>query len=256
MKLSVNVVAKPGWILERMACELEPLGVTVNYGQVERAADPAGINYYMPARDVLKFPAPGPVIGLYTHGETAFDIVDRFALCVTMNQAMAARLREAGAERVVTIRPGVEFPPRRLVFGVCGRVYAKRRKGEHLVREAVAAGFDFRACTDFRQRGTEPPCRVTHSIGSRSEFYRSIDYLVVTSLDEGGPMPVIEAIAHGVPVVAPDVGWCWEFPVIRYERGSWRSLRSVLRGLSRVPTWEDWREGHRGLLRSLVETMA
>jgi hypothetical protein len=249
----VNVVAHLGWILERLARELEPIGASVNAGAIDRCADPsADINYYLPARDVLKFPCPGKKVGLYTHGPTAFEIAGEFDACVTMNRDMADRLRrDTAAKTVVTIRPGTEAPARKPIFGVCGRVYGKGRKGEDLVRSAVDAGYDFRACTDLNRSGMKPPCRITHQVHERAAFYESIDYLVVTSTEEGGPMPVLEAIAHHVPVIAPDVGWCWEFPVIRYARGSWSSLRQVLRGLSNPPSWQTWAEQHRALFESL-----
>src|SRR5690606_27066137 len=91
---------------------------------------------------------------------------------------------------------------------------------------------------------------------SLEEFYDSIDYLVVTSLEEGGPIPVIEAISRGVPVIAPDVGWCWEFPVIRYERGSWPWLFSVLSALTNPPTWQEWAEEHSRLFSQISEAAA
>jgi glycosyltransferase involved in cell wall biosynthesis len=48
-------------------------------------------------------------------------------------------------------------------------------------------------------------------------WFAGLDYYLVTSDSEGGPIPVLEAIAAGVPVIAPDVGFCWEYPVIRYS---------------------------------------
>jgi len=43
------------------------------------------------------------------------------------------------------------------------------------------------------------------------DFYREIDYLIIPSLWEGGPMALLEAMACGVPIIAADVGWVPEF---------------------------------------------
>lgn len=45
-------------------------------------------------------------------------------------------------------------------------------------------------------------------------FYDSVDMLVCTSISEGGPLPVFEAIACGVPVISTDVGLVKEFSSI------------------------------------------
>lgn len=253
---TVNLVIKPGWILGRCAQELVDRipGVELNAtGYRPEGPTDHAITYFAPMVNLRHMPdVRGVKVGFFTHGEERVRAYwNRFDACVAMNRRIAAQLQQLGARNVVTIRPGVEPAPRRPRFGVCGRVYGKARKGAHLVRFAVQAGYDFRACSEH-QRGKPPPCPITHPIERRSDFYREIDYLVVTSTDEGGPMPVPEAVAHGVPVIAPDVGWSWEWPVIRYELGSWKSLQAVLRGLSTVPTWEGWAAGHQRLFASLV----
>ena len=251
----MNVVAKPGWILERFARELAGglPGVRVNAtGYPPNGPSKADLTYFLPMKDVRHMPGvKGIKVGCFTHGEErSREYVPKFDACVTMNRRMAEFLTGCGGRNVVCIRPGTEPPTRAPVFGVCGRVYGKGRKGAYLVAEAVEAGFQFAACSEPQNEA--PPCRITHSIEQRKEFYRSIDYLVVTSLEEGGPMPVLEALANQVPVIAPDVGFCWELPVIRYERGSWRSLRAVLAALAQPPTWSQWVEGHRVLFERLV----
>lgn len=260
MTARVNLVVKRGWILERLARELEgEAGVTINRGLEAREVDKeARLNYYLPAKDVLKFPAPpgGRTLGLFTHGDPSLEVLSRLSAATAMNRRMGARLRDLGAADVTVVLPGTEAPTRPPVFGVVGRAYNNGRKGEGLVRLAVASGFRFVACAPREKtRATARarwPCRVTHPVEEREAFYRSIDYLVVTSIEEGGPMPVLEAIARHVPVIAPDVGFCWELPVIRYEVGSWGSLEAVLARLSRPPTWQDWTAAHRALFARLA----
>tara|TARA_B100000401_G_scaffold139408_1_gene92482 strand:- start:10790 stop:11533 length:744 start_codon:yes stop_codon:yes gene_type:complete len=49
------------------------------------------------------------------------------------------------------------------------------------------------------------------------EAYKNTDYVLITSDIEAGPMCVVEALSMNKPVIAPDVGWCWEYPVIKYN---------------------------------------
>jgi hypothetical protein len=62
------------------------------------------------------------------------------------------------------------------------------------------------------------------------QAYQNTDYILVTSKIEAGPMSVAEAIAMRKPVIAPDVGWCWEYPVVRYRSTS--ELIKILNKLS------------------------
>lgn len=257
--LSVNLVFKGHWILERLARELTDNipGIDLNAsGWPPRAATQHDVTYCLPGRNIRHFPiAPrGIQVGFFTHGDVHVDTYwHRFQVCLAMNERMAGLLRKAGAKDVRVIRPGTDQPRRAIIFGVCARSVESRgpktRKGLELVAEAVRAGYTFAACTP------DPPavwpCPVTHHTDDREAFYRSIDYLVVTSRDEGGPMTVPEAIAHGVPVIAPDVGWSWEFPVIRYTR-RWPALASVLQQLTHPPSWEQWVDDHRALFAELA----
>lgn len=49
------------------------------------------------------------------------------------------------------------------------------------------------------------------------QAYVDTDYVLITSKIEAGPMCIVEAIAMNKPVIAPDVGWCWDYPVIKYR---------------------------------------
>ena len=49
------------------------------------------------------------------------------------------------------------------------------------------------------------------------QAYMDTDYVLITSKIEAGPMCLVEAIAMNKPVIAPDVGWCWDYPIIKYR---------------------------------------
>jgi glycosyltransferase involved in cell wall biosynthesis len=261
--MTVNLVFKGHWILERLATEIATRvpDVSLNAsGWPPRHATDHDITYCLPGRNIRHFPDPprGIRVGFFTHGDGyPARFAGEFHVTLAMNQRMAHLLRQAGARDVRVIRPGTDPPARPIVFGVCARsVEGKRpkgRKGLDLVEAAVAAGYSLVACSPDPQ--TVWPCPITHRTEDRAAFYRAIDYLLVTARDEGGPMVVPEAIAHGVPVIAPNVGWCWEYPVIRYER-AWEALEPVLRGLARVDTWVEWAEAHRRLFVELARRAA
>lgn len=254
--MRLNIITEGcGWILERCARELEARLPDVTVDGNRRAA----INYYLP---FWKRTAPEGFaqIGLFTHNfDRAAAHVGVFDEYVCMNEQMARHLRHLRVpeERLRVIRPGhfvqevgARPPTSAITFGIAGNVYRGGRKGEHLVARMVEAGYDVEAF------GTGWPCpraREADDLRMLPAWYTSsIDYLVITSTDEGGPMPLLDALHYGCPVIAPTgVGWCDEFPCIRYRAGDWPDLQRVLRGLTELPTWQGWADGHRVLLEQL-----
>ena len=243
--MKIDVIVAGGWILRRMA---EEVANRVD-GAVISTLDGDGEAVYFIAY-ALYHPVNKPRAVYFTHysahrvwEEAVRDSDLQICIC----RKTADLVEEQGGTNVHIIRPGADatFLRHDVVFGVCGAVKSGR-KGEHLVQAMVGAGYNIRAW------GTGWPCRiVSDDFADLPSFYRSIDYLVVTSTLEGGPVPVVEAIAMGVPVIAPDVGWCWEFPTIHYETGSWSSLNGVLKALTRPPTWDEWGKAHREVLGRL-----
>ena len=239
-----------GWIIGRWARELEAR--LPAYG-VEATINGTG-SYDLDFHPVVYGdPERRPAIGLFTHGDfrprryaTAYDGQ------IALNSVMRDYLVEGGASHPAIIAPAIDAaysPGRRLVFGVSGRTYADGRKGEHMVKAMVEAGYLVRAW------GSGWPCYiVSDDLRDLPDFYRQLDFYVDTSNDEGGCVGALEAMAMGLPVISHTVGV--ERPVLAYERGSWESLSAVLRALTVPRTYDDFAADHARYFHEVMARLA
>lgn len=250
--MKINIITEDksnGWILRRCADELETIpGVEINSNSPN-----FDVHYFI--NYALYTPYSGINIGHFTHLEDSglyrnffLDSIDKFDYYTVTCDITKDILVNHGAkkENIYKMSYGSDSRLNKdIVFGIVGRTYPNGRKGEYLVDKMS------RKYTTLAW-GKGWPCEIySDKWEDLPEFYKKIDYLVVTALNEGGPVPVIDAIRAGVPVIAPDVGWCWEFPVIRYKKGDWESLNNVLRQLKYAPTWKKWREDHEKMFAEL-----
>lgn len=227
------VLSDRSWILERLGVEIQKRLSNI---ALNDAADPsADINYYITFA-CRKAPMPTLEMGFFAHMEQTpelqklfYDTAGQLDLCVCMSATYSRLLAARGIDSVVTIPPGVDhdrFRPK-LRIGIVGRAYHTGRKGEGLVAQLMdMAGIDWH----FTGTGWPKPGRHL-SDEELPDFYRSMDYILVPALYEGGPMCVPEALAVGTPVIASDVGWVSEFPHIPFRNGDAADLRRVLEGL-------------------------
>ena len=150
-------------------------------------------------------------LAMFTHRErdSRGEVFDRVARevdwCFAQSQNTASILPPGKTSVLPTGLTNVAFYKAPLVLGVVGRDYPSGRKRMSWVK-------DLRAI-----KGVE--VRRPHSIPSvdMPAFYDGLDYLVVLADNEGGPQPVLEALARCKPIIAPNVGYCWEYPVLRYS---------------------------------------
>jgi glycosyltransferase involved in cell wall biosynthesis len=238
--MRVNIIVTPPdlpWIGGRLARELAAR--LPQYGIEATINGPhADLEYQ---QFVYGPPTRHPSVGVFTHGQVRPSMFGPlYDGAIAFNPAMIGYLQEAGAKHPCKIELPVRsdfHPTKRYVFGVAGRTYADGRKGEHLVAKMISAGYDVRAW------GSGWPCPiVSDKMEDLLSFYRSLDFYVDTSSDEGGCVPALEAIALGIPVISHTVGV--EHPVIPYRTHDWPSLKNVLRRLTEPRTYDDWAREH------------
>ncbi|MBU2249621.1 MAG: hypothetical protein KKD77_22935 [Gammaproteobacteria bacterium] len=78
--------------------------------------------------------------------------------------------------------------------------------GEELHLTLKGSGWDIGKFT-----GSNWTLDVNEDYDSYGAFFNKIDYLLIPSLWEGGPISVIEALSWGKPLIAADVGWVNDF---------------------------------------------
>jgi glycosyltransferase involved in cell wall biosynthesis len=257
-------VSDTGWILEKLAREITSRLPYVTYDTA--ANSDAAIQYYMTYGCRQERISPIE-IALFTHKEQVPSAAEKFEkvasevdYCVAQSLATAAILTAQEIEKVTTISPGVDldrFAPM-VRIGVVGRTYHTGRKGEALVASVMdIPGIDWH----FTGKGWPGPAEFVAD-EDMPTFYRSLDYVLVPALIEGGPMCVLEALASGCEVIAPPVGWVPQFPHIGFKLGDPGDLRRVLLELVKKKadlrksveayTWDAWASQHHQLFTKLL----
>lgn len=257
-------ISDQGWILERLAREISDRLPYVSYDTFADGA--AELQYYMTYGCRQQRVSPIEV-AMFTHKEQVesaalkFDqVAGEVDFCVAQSLATASVLRAAGVQRLETISPGVDldrFQPR-LRIGVVGRTYHTGRKGEALVAAVIdVQGIDWH----FTGSGWPGPAEPVAE-EDMPAFYRSLDFVLVPALIEGGPMCVLEALACGCPIIASPVGWVPQFPHIGFRLGDAADLRRVLTELVEQKqqlrrsveayTWDAFAARHDLLFRKLL----
>lgn len=249
-----------GWILERLARRLAaklPYAGFVPWQPSPRSG--GGIAYYV---NYALFDRPTGLVdvGFFTHRDDAHGFLDRargLSHCVCMARQYADWLRSQGVAAVTHIPMGFDYyryAPR-LVLGVAGRL-DHPRKGRALVDRVRQLPFADVLTTEGN----------VSEEGLR-DWYQRLDYVLIPATVEGGPMSLLEGLAMGKPVIAPEgVGLLPEFGptawVYRYPAGDVGALVRVVTeryeakrdGAELVcgRTWDDWAAGHDVLFRRLL----
>ncbi|WP_165067393.1 glycosyltransferase family 4 protein [Paludisphaera rhizosphaerae] len=264
MKSIYIKICDEGWIIEQLASRLTRELDDVAYGLDDRSG--ATLCYHLPYLTYARRTAPR-VAGFFTHIEADEERRAKFWAaardfdhCTCQSLRYAEAMVQKGVSAVSVISPGVDldfFRPE-VRIGVVGRTYDSGRKGEAIIAQLLdLPGIRW----SFTGRGWPGGGRMI-DVSGMPAFYNDQDYILISSLYEGGPMCMLEALACGKEVIAPPIGWVEEFPHIEYPTGDVEALRRILLGLVAkrqalrehvmTRTWRAWVDEHDLLFQALL----
>jgi len=168
--------------------------------------------------------------GRLAGGLNRYILSRRFERVVGVSQDIRQNFIEQlgfSSERTTVIHNGIELPdpqPRSrkgaaMVVGSAGRLFAVKDYllMVRIARELAGSGdICFRLAGDgperaalehsIREYGLDQAFALKGNVDDMDSFYRELDIYLNTSLHEGIPMAILEAMARGLPVIAPKVG--------------------------------------------------
>ena len=250
------IYPKDNWILQRLGDEIIRRQPEIKrYSHADPSIwhsgvldIPGQINYYINYA-VMKRKTAGFDIGFFTHPEPDGEFYTKAKLAdlaICMCEKYTRDLRKRGTP-VVQISPGVDPAYRpKLRMAVVGSLSYGFRKGSDLLAAVEGLPYVDLVITNGKYKREDLP-----------QLYHSVDYTLITSRYEGGPMCLLESLACGKKVICPpDVGYAAEFKdfIIPYRNGDINSLIDVLTQLYHQKleisrsvekhTWDNWAAAH------------
>lgn len=261
------VTEKSGWILHRMALELQSKLKNV---YINEDVD-ANIHYYI-NYGYYQQPMEGIAIGNFTHYDPQvhnnkfIQVAMDADHCISISEETSKCLKnfDIDPEKISNVVIGADksFKPK-LTLGIVGRTYRGGRKGEHLIAELLK---DEKLMENVQIISLNEGWGVPVSKLEYADFYRCIDYLLIPSIIEGGPVPFMEALACGTLSIAPPIGIIPQFPHVGYRTGDIDSLKATIKTVKnnfldrkqRIAeyikdyNWDTWASNHDKIFKKLL----
>jgi glycosyltransferase involved in cell wall biosynthesis len=262
--VKVNVVTvQSGWILQQIARRIVDAGNAAGLGQFTLTHGPGreDVNFYCDISNCYWGKTSTKDIGLFTHVH-ADDIQTVRPVVASLDHIfhMAERYQFLFAEskfyplsKMSIMRPWET--PDALVFRKPRIGIFQRGKYEGKGYDFMLRLFDFEVARDFRWHfignDWEGVIDKAHANDIECLYYKDseisypteynivydlVDYVLIPSKWEGGPISFLEALAKGIRVIAPDVGWVYELTYGRdlvdfFKTGSVEDLATLLEGM-------------------------
>jgi glycosyltransferase involved in cell wall biosynthesis len=257
----INVVTGgSGWILQKIAERIVAAAPTGIRMRLSSTPWHGGNNFYVDVQNCFHWKMGGIDIGLFTHVHEN-DIKHLQPHWFTLDHVIHMSYRNSqlwdsdprhNKEKQSTsiklpgeIPSGFEFRKRRVGIAQRGKYEGK---GFHFMMELIENCSEVVELFDWLFIGNDWDEVVTELSkltkvdvikdsdaawpSEYNRFYSEIDYLLIPSKWEGGPMGLLEAAAAGVPVISAKVGWA-DLSQILYRIGhSQRMAYDVVKSLS------------------------
>lgn len=259
---------------------LEYLPRLYNVTMSEIANESADLNIHIPHHTLGDAPNEATKnIVSYTHinpGQERLALLaaERADVVVTMSFEGRRELERLGVspQKIWTIYCAANLPLRKRIIGIVGFVQPNGRKREHILLD-LAWKYDLTPYEFlFIGGGWEGIVEQLKALGVSAHgaqveadalqgAYRYMDALLVTGYREGGPLPLLDAYAAGVPVFAPRVGYAADLQQENFYDGA-DDLMRVMNNffaraienhlLTRAWTWQDYAAEYAMLIGRLL----
>mgnify|MGYP002883517488 FL=1 len=251
MKINI-VTVRSGWILAKIAerlCSTNQEVFQLNYSP----KDDVDANFYIDMQNCFTRKSSTLDIGFFTHlhENSATYITQQYLLadyivhmCTRYYDVFKDFYPEDRMSVLYPVEIGSNFNLKKPTIGIFQRgqyegkgfFFMDRMSNYDIMNRFrflfVGSNWD-KVVNLFIEKGIEVEYQTSEEYSEYPSLYEKIDYLLIPSLWEGGPMSVVEAYAMGIPIISSDVGWVGsDFKVEHiYEPNNDSQLQSVLNNI-------------------------
>ena len=225
MKINISTVDS-GWILQKIAERIYKTNPDV-FELSHSPRNDVDANFYIDVQNCYKGKTQTKDIGFFTHlHENSLNYLSPYWLTLDHIVHMCSRYLDAFSpyypkEQMSLIYPGElskDFQLKKPTIGIFQRgehegkgfFFMKRLAENEMLKKfrflIVGKNWD-EVVEIYKENGIEVIYNNKESYEKYPELYSQIDYLLIPSLWEAGPMSVIEALGCGIPIISTNVGW-------------------------------------------------
>ena len=281
--MKIHIVQPYGSIaMQRMTTPLMSLSSLYEVTTSAEIDPNADVNIHSPWRSFIgQERGTSKHVIMYTHCnptdmQVLFDACNNADVVTCMSWEGRRELVQLGvdpAKLQVVYAAADNFKFKRKVIGIVGVPQPNGRKRENLILDLAwkydLSPFQFvfvgtfwdRVIGELKAVGVNAESIALNDEGLQM-FYQQIDALLVTGYAEGGPLPLLEAMAVGVPIISPRFGYAADMVDTHYDtvEDLWDMLSDLAQPaiynhqLSRAWSWLDYVNEYAMILGRLTGT--